>query len=44
MENGKKIHFAVKAFILDEDNFLVMHKSGVEEDAWELPGCRMEFG
>jgi len=40
----KKIYFAVKAFILNEGKFLVMHKTGVEEDVWELPGGRMEFG
>ncbi|MBZ9687397.1 NUDIX domain-containing protein [Clostridium estertheticum] len=44
MEDGKKIYFAVKAFILNEGNFLIMHKSRVEEDIWELPGGRMEFG
>lgn len=40
----KKIYFAVKAFILNEGKFLVMHKTGVEENVWELPGGRMEFG
>lgn len=44
MEEGKKIFFAVKAFILNQGKFLVMHKSGVAEDVWELPGGRMEFG
>ena len=44
MEEGNKIFFAVKAFILNQGKFLVMHKSGVEEDIWELPGGRMEFG
>lgn len=40
----KKIYFAVKAFILNEGKFLAMHKTGVEENVWELPGGRMEFG
>ena len=44
MEHNKKIYFAVKAFIPYEGKFLVMHKTGVEEDLWELPGGRMEFG
>lgn len=44
MEGNRKIYFAVKAFILNEGHFLVMHKAGVEENVWELPGGRMEFG
>jgi 8-oxo-dGTP diphosphatase len=44
MGDYKKIYFAVKAFILNEGKFLVMHKNGVQEDLWELPGGRMEFG
>jgi mutator protein MutT len=44
MENGKKLDFAVKAFILNEGKFLIMHKSKEKEELWELPGGRMEFG
>ncbi|KPU45858.1 putative 8-oxo-dGTP diphosphatase YtkD [Oxobacter pfennigii] len=39
-----KIYFAVKALILHENNFLIMHKTRKEENVWELPGGRMEFG
>jgi 8-oxo-dGTP diphosphatase len=44
MQIDKKIYFAVKAFIINKGKFLVMHKTGVKEDLWELPGGRMEFG
>lgn len=44
MRQNKKIFFAVKAFILKDDKFLAMHKPEFEEDVWELPGGRMEFG
>lgn len=39
-----KIELGVKALVLKDGKFLVMHNSGVEEDLWELPGGRMEFG
>ena len=41
---SKRVDIGVKALILKEGKFLVMHKKGVEEDLWELPGGRMEFG
>lgn len=41
---GNRIDIGVKALIFNEDKFLVMHNNGVEEDLWELPGGRMEFG
>ena len=44
MEEGKKLDFAVKAFILNEGKFLIMHKRKEQEELWELPGGRMEFG
>ncbi len=44
MSEEKKIYFAVKAFILHEEKFLVVHKPIFEEDIWELPGGRTEFG
>jgi mutator protein MutT len=44
MAHSKRIDFGVKALILRHDRFLVMHKAGVKEDLWELPGGRMEFG
>lgn len=44
MADNKKIDIGVKALIFNEDKFLVMHNKGVEEDLWELPGGRMEFG
>lgn len=44
MENNKRIDIGVKALILKDDKFLVMHNNGVKEDLWELPGGRMEFG
>jgi 8-oxo-dGTP diphosphatase len=40
----KKIDFGVKAFIIHNDKFLVMHNYGEEQDLWELPGGRLEFG
>lgn len=39
-----KIDMGVKALVLKEGKFLVMHNNGVEEDLWELPGGRIEFG
>ncbi len=44
MENGKRIDFSVKAFIVNEGKFLIMHKNKEKGDLWELPGGRMEFG
>lgn len=44
MMKDKRIDIGVKALIFNEDKFLVMHNKGVEEDLWELPGGRMEFG
>jgi ADP-ribose pyrophosphatase YjhB (NUDIX family) len=41
---GNRIDIGVKALIFNEGKFLVMHNNGVEEDLWELPGGRMEFG
>lgn len=41
---SKKIDFGVKAFIIHNENFLVMHNYGEGEDLWELPGGRLEFG
>ncbi len=44
MNKNKRMDIGVKALIFNEDKFLVMHNKGVEEDLWELPGGRMEFG
>lgn len=44
MTNHKKIEIGIKAFILHEGEYLMMHNNGVKEDVWELPGGRMEFG
>lgn len=44
MTNNKNIQFGVKALIVNEGKFLVMHNNGVKEDLWELPGGRMEYG
>lgn len=44
MIKNKRIDIGVKALILKEDKFLAMHNKGVEENLWELPGGRMEFG
>lgn len=44
MAIDKKIDFGVKAFIVQEGKFLVMHNNGETKDLWELPGGRMEFG
>ena len=41
---GQKIDFGVKALIVRDGKFLVMHNNGVKDDLWELPGGRMEFG
>jgi ADP-ribose pyrophosphatase YjhB (NUDIX family) len=42
--SNKRIEMGVKALILNNNKFIVMHNNGVEEDLWELPGGRMEFG
>lgn len=45
--NKDKIYFAVKGFLLHENKFLIMHDNGhnrQEQNLWELPGGRMEFG
>lgn len=39
-----KIDFAVKAFIIRDGKFLVMHNNGEKRDLWDLPGGRMQFG
>lgn len=44
MEDNKIIYFATKALIINKDKFLIMHKSNIKENIWELPGGRMEFG
>lgn len=44
MRDNKRMEMGIKALILKEDKFLVMHNNGVKEDLWELPGGRMEFG
>lgn len=44
MAINKNMDFGVKALIIKDDKFLIMHKNGVKEDLWELPGGRMEFG
>jgi len=43
-KNDKTLYFAVKRLIFTEGKFLIVHKSRIEEDLWELPGGRMEFG
>lgn len=44
MSVNKKIDFGVKAFIIRDGKFLVMHNNGEKRDLWELPGGRMQFG
>jgi len=44
MINEKKIDFGIKALIIQDGKFLMMHNNGEDEDLWELPGGRMEFG
>lgn len=44
IENNKRIYFAVKAVILKNNKFLVMHKGNAPAGMWEFPGGRMEFG
>ncbi len=44
MNGNRGIDFGVKGLIIREGKFLVMHNNGVEDDLWELPGGRMEFG
>ena len=44
MKEDKKLEFGVKALIIRDNKFLVMHNNGVKADLWELPGGRMEFG
>ena len=41
---NKKIYFAVKGLVIDENRFLILHKSDSTNGWWELPGGRMEFG
>ena len=40
----KKIDFGVKAVLIHNGKFLVMHNDGEKRDLWELPGGRLEFG
>lgn len=44
MKKDNRLEFGVKALILRDNKFLVMHNNGVKADLWELPGGRMEFG
>lgn len=44
IEDNKRIYFAVKAVLLKNNKFLVMHKGNAPISMWELPGGRMEFG
>ena len=44
MIEEKKMYFAAKAFIVQGNKFLAMHKTSFEEDYLELPGGRVEFG
>jgi len=44
MKEKNRLEFGVKALILRDDKFLVMHNNGIKADLWELPGGRMEFG
>ncbi|MCK5758493.1 MAG: NUDIX domain-containing protein [Clostridiales bacterium] len=39
-----KISFAVKGLIQKNGKILILHKSDVPGDVWELPGGRMDFG
>ncbi|MGH4120377.1 NUDIX hydrolase [Clostridium sp.] len=43
MEN-KKIYFATKALIINNNKYLALHKTEETGYLWELPGGRMEFG
>lgn len=40
----EKVFYAAKGVIRKEDKVLILHKSDVENDVWELPGGRMRFG
>lgn len=44
MKEKNRLEFGVKALIIRDNKFLVMHNNGVKADLWELPGGRMEFG
>ena len=44
MKEKNRLEFGVKALIVRDDKFLVMHNNGIKADLWELPGGRMEFG
>ncbi len=39
-----KIYFAVKGLLIKNNKILIVHKSDVPGDVWELPGGRMDFG
>jgi 8-oxo-dGTP diphosphatase len=39
-----KLYFAAKAIIQDGDKFLILKRTQEENDIWEIPGGRMEFG
>ncbi len=38
------IYFAVKGLLIKNDEVLLVHKTDVPGDVWELPGGRMKFG
>ena len=38
------IDFAVKGLVIKDNKYLIVHKSDVPGDVWELPGGRMKFG
>ncbi|MEW8957311.1 NUDIX domain-containing protein [Clostridium sp.] len=44
MIEEKRMYFAAKAFIVQGNKFLAMHKKSSEEEYLELPGGRVEFG
>lgn len=44
MKEKNRLEFGVKALIIRDNKFLVMHNNGVKADLWELPGGRMEYG
>lgn len=41
---SKKIDFGVKALIINDSKYLAVHKAGIKDWKYELPGGRISFG
>ena len=39
-----KLYFAAKAIIQNGEKFLILKRTEEENDLWEIPGGRMEYG